>query len=328
MARVRNCAVVMAEVLYEGDRIDDAREAITNRLGMLHFSTPTYMIPAALCYARLQYHQEGTQRALDYLARKISGFRALGCPRGIANMLAEQIRILLDSGDWRQCDGPQKALDVLAQDHLNQQTPVDGEIVALATLSRARLSLARQEPEQALKLVDSAQLIADRYQRGQWQAQAGVLRALTLDALGREDEALPLLRGLLDHACRKGLIRTLLDEGKALRELLLRLDCRDDAVLESFRLRLADAALQAIPGPSSPSRGAQPPSAGDSNLLTKREQEIIELLEQSMSNKRIAQTLNLSLETVKWNLKNIYAKLGVAGRYEAIIAARQQMEDD
>ena len=59
-------------------------------------------------------------------------------------------------------------------------------------------------------------------------------------------------------------------------------------------------------------------------MFTRREQEIIGLLEQSMSNKRIAQTLNLSLETVKWNLKNIYAKLGVSGRYEAIVAARQQ----
>ncbi|HGP1322456.1 helix-turn-helix transcriptional regulator [Pseudomonas aeruginosa] len=323
-----NCAVVLAEALYEGDRIDDAREAITHRLGMLHFSTPTYMIRTAVCYVRLQYHQEGAPRALDYLTRKISGFRALGCPRGIANMLVEQVRILLGNGDWRQGEGPQNALDGLAQEHQNQQTPVDAEIVALASLSRARLTLARQEPEQALKLVGDAQQIADRYQRGQWQAQAGVLRALALDALGQESDAMQLLRGLLDQAYRKGLIRTLLDEGKPLRELLLRLDCRDDAVLESFRLRLTDAALQAIPGPSGKPQGAQSLSAGESNLLTKREQQIIELLEQSMSNKRIAQTLNLSLETVKWNLKNIYAKLGVAGRYEAIIVARQQMEND
>ncbi|MCY1537996.1 transcriptional regulator EpsA [compost metagenome] len=65
-------------------------------------------------------------------------------------------------------------------------------------------------------------------------------------------------------------------------------------------------------------------TAGETELLNKRELAIIELLEQSMTNKRIAQALNLSLETVKWHLKNIYAKLGVTGRYEAIIAARKQ----
>ncbi|CAD5106186.1 LuxR C-terminal-related transcriptional regulator [Zestomonas carbonaria] len=319
-----NSAVVMATVFYESDRLDDARDAIGNRLGMLRFSTPSYMIGAALCYARLRCQQDGPQGALKYLARKIAGFRALGVPRGLANMLTEQVRILLGCGDWRQAEGPQKTLDGLAQEHRNQQTPTDAEIVVLATLSRARLSLARQEPELALRLVDSVQAIADRYLRGQWQAQVAMLRALALDALGRRDEAMRLLRELLDLACRKGLIRTLLDEGKPLRELLLHLDCQDDAVLESFRLRLANAPLQASPG-AAPS--AQSPGMTDSGLLTRREQEIIGLLEQSMSNKRIAQALNLSLETVKWNLKNIYAKLGVAGRYEAIIAARQQMED-
>ncbi|MNV96756.1 Transcriptional regulatory protein LiaR [compost metagenome] len=58
--------------------------------------------------------------------------------------------------------------------------------------------------------------------------------------------------------------------------------------------------------------------------LTKREQEILALLEQSMSNKRIALALNISVQTVKWNLKNIFIKLGVSSRYEAITAVRNQ----
>jgi len=42
-----------------------------------------------------------------------------------------------------------------------------------------------------------------------------------------------------------------------------------------------------------------------------------------MSNKRIALTLNISQETVKWNLKNVYAKLGVSSRYDAMSWARK-----
>ncbi|MNZ97398.1 Transcriptional regulatory protein ComA [compost metagenome] len=60
--------------------------------------------------------------------------------------------------------------------------------------------------------------------------------------------------------------------------------------------------------------------------MTRREQEILELLEQSMSNKRIALALNLSLQTVKWNLKNIFSKLGVSSRYDAILVVRRQRE--
>lgn len=62
----------------------------------------------------------------------------------------------------------------------------------------------------------------------------------------------------------------------------------------------------------------------DTEPLTKREQEILVLLEQSMSNKHIALALNISVQTVKWNLKNMFIKLGVSSRYEAIIVARKR----
>nr|WP_180204258.1 LuxR C-terminal-related transcriptional regulator [Pseudomonas sp. SbOxS1]NYU04104.1 hypothetical protein [Pseudomonas sp. SbOxS1] len=42
-----------------------------------------------------------------------------------------------------------------------------------------------------------------------------------------------------------------------------------------------------------------------------------------MANKPVALTLNISLETVKWNLKNIYAKLGVSSHYDAVSWARK-----
>ncbi|WP_307161847.1 helix-turn-helix domain-containing protein [Cupriavidus necator] len=56
-----------------------------------------------------------------------------------------------------------------------------------------------------------------------------------------------------------------------------------------------------------------------------REREILALLEQSMSNKRIALVLNLSVDTVKWNLRQIYAKLNVSRRYDAILVAAQRV---
>ncbi|MNR60978.1 HTH-type transcriptional regulator AlkS [compost metagenome] len=41
-----------------------------------------------------------------------------------------------------------------------------------------------------------------------------------------------------------------------------------------------------------------------------------------MPNKRIARVLGISPETVKWHLKNVYGKLGVLGRDEAVLRAR------
>ncbi|MNF10035.1 HTH-type transcriptional regulator AlkS [compost metagenome] len=43
---------------------------------------------------------------------------------------------------------------------------------------------------------------------------------------------------------------------------------------------------------------------------------------QALPNKKIARVLNLSPETVKWHMKNIFYKLGVTGRDEAIAKTR------
>nr|MBA2397296.1 helix-turn-helix transcriptional regulator [Bradyrhizobium sp.] len=49
---------------------------------------------------------------------------------------------------------------------------------------------------------------------------------------------------------------------------------------------------------------------------------VMRLLAQAMPNKKIARTLGLSPETVKWHLKNIYGKLGVSSRDEAVARVR------
>ncbi|MNZ72883.1 HTH-type transcriptional regulator MalT [compost metagenome] len=152
--------------------------------------------------------------------------------------------------------------------------------------------------------------------------RADILRAFALDALGREAEVQQQLRSALAQGYRLGLRRTFLDEGEPLQALLSRLQPAEDAVLESYRQNL----LPRTPaGATAPTR-ARRAGADDTSPLTRREQDILALLEQPISNKRIAMALNLSLDTVKWNLKNIYAKLGVTSRYEAVVAARRRNE--
>jgi RNA polymerase sigma factor (sigma-70 family) len=55
--------------------------------------------------------------------------------------------------------------------------------------------------------------------------------------------------------------------------------------------------------------------------LTNREYDILVLLQQRLSNKEIAEKLNLSTLTVKTHLKNIYEKLGVKQRWDAVTRA-------
>ncbi|MHB0870506.1 MAG: LuxR C-terminal-related transcriptional regulator [Chloroflexota bacterium] len=60
----------------------------------------------------------------------------------------------------------------------------------------------------------------------------------------------------------------------------------------------------------------RPPSPADA--LSEREREILGLLTAGLSNKEIAQKLYLSVRTVEVHLRNIYSKLGVRSRLEAV----------
>ena len=57
-------------------------------------------------------------------------------------------------------------------------------------------------------------------------------------------------------------------------------------------------------------------------LLTSKEAAIVELLAAGMSNKEIARATDSGPETVKWHLKNLYAKLDAANRRHAVERAR------
>ncbi len=65
------------------------------------------------------------------------------------------------------------------------------------------------------------------------------------------------------------------------------------------------------------------PGSGPFPELTQREREILDLLASGKSNADIARILFLSVKTVKNHLTNIFAKLQVADRAQAVVRARQ-----
>jgi ATP/maltotriose-dependent transcriptional regulator MalT len=64
------------------------------------------------------------------------------------------------------------------------------------------------------------------------------------------------------------------------------------------------------------------------NLLSVRENEIFELIVSSKSNQEIANQSNISLNTVKFHIKNIYEKLQVKSRKEVLHIAKIQLKQE
>ncbi len=73
------------------------------------------------------------------------------------------------------------------------------------------------------------------------------------------------------------------------------------------------------------SMGEERPSPHTPTLiepLTDREMQVLQLLADRLSNSEIAQRLFISLPTVKSHTRNIYGKLGVHNRKDAVVRAR------
>lgn len=84
-------------------------------------------------------------------------------------------------------------------------------------------------------------------------------------------------------------------------------------------IHLASRGLQVIPRAP---RGAGPaPVAPGGGLLTKREAEVLPLLQRGDSNAQIALALQVGVETVRTHARNIYRKLGVSTRRELAAAS-------
>jgi DNA-binding NarL/FixJ family response regulator len=87
-------------------------------------------------------------------------------------------------------------------------------------------------------------------------------------------------------------------------------------------IHLASRGLQVIP--SGQSQAAHTRSSASAQLLTRREAELLPLLQQGLSNARIALTLGVGIETVRTHARHIYRKLGVASRRELAAPAVPQ----
>ncbi|MBN3818864.1 helix-turn-helix transcriptional regulator, partial [Paraburkholderia sp. Se-20369] len=69
---------------------------------------------------------------------------------------------------------------------------------------------------------------------------------------------------------------------------------------------------------SADTRAARSASAQTAGNLSAREVEILDYVARGLSNKEIARALRVAPETIKWHLKNIFEKLNVTSRIQAV----------
>jgi LuxR family maltose regulon positive regulatory protein len=195
-------------------------------------------------------------------------------------------------------------------------------------LTRARVWVALGTNESLGRACNLLQEIGERARHWHFANQiieADVLKSLALAGLGREAEALECLAGTIDLAAPGGCMRPFLEPGKPMADLLAQLDGHGLATDFSWQRHSEIQARRARQAsPARAGSGLQvTPEGGLRETLTHRELDVLESLAQRLQNKEIADKLFVSPETVKSHLKNIYQKLDVGKRLEAVEKAKE-----
>ena len=200
-----------------------------------------------------------------------------------------------------------------------------------ASLVKVRVDIVQGRLDSALALLQ--QVHQDAVAAGVMHhvVETLVLQAVAHRAHGGLEQALNALDDALCLGEPQGYVRIFVDEGPPMRALLREAARRGIApeyvgkLLIAFgetadhRQQTADDA----PSMAEPEPPTRRPLSAPIEPLTERELEVLRLLAAGVANREVAETLYLSINTVKSHVKNIYSKLDVHSRAHAVHRARE-----
>jgi len=206
-----------------------------------------------------------------------------------------------------------------------------------AHLTLARVLLAQNRLDEAVRLLTRLRSAAEAAGRMGRVIEILAVLALALQARGETGQALAVLEQALALAEPEGYVRVFVDEGEAMREVMsqwgleIRRQKRNGGEAKLNRLLVyADKLLAAFPDrtPQLSITNDQSPTSTLQSLplleaLSEREIEILRFIAAGMSNQEIARRLVVALSTIQWHIKNVYGKLNVHRRTQAVARARE-----
>lgn len=275
------------------------------------------LLPGGLALARLHEARGDLQAALETL----DGLESwLGQNRVFAQPVIDAARAVLQA-QARQFPTALAWADRLPESAPRNQT-LNGEYERLCA---GLVYLLAGKAQSALEILERLLPDAMQAQRLGRAVRILAVQSLALQALGRSAEALERLRSALALRPGQGYKRLFADLGDPMFDLLAALwEQSDPAAREGIELLLSifPAQVPELPPPPAglPKDGVH---EAEFETLSDRELQVLALIAKGLTNSEIAEKLYLSPNTLKAHTQNIYSKLDVHGRIEALNRAKE-----
>jgi len=299
-----NAYIGLSNLLYQWDRLEESARLLERGIQLGEMSGEVAGLWRGHVYlARLRNTQgdiHGARQALDRLSVLTPVSHT---PEIAQHTRGWRTRIMLEEGDLAAAERWAEQDDV----KLEEVPPFHRE---QPYLTLVRLYLAKGEVTGIPQLLE--QLAERDESRGAKASliEIVILQALCLQTLGMREQAVQKLERALMLAEDEGFVRVFLDEGEPLKKLLRLASSR------GIKSKYVERLMTALES----GRAARKRPAVD---LSERESEIMRLVAEGLSNREIAERLCLAVGTVKKHVYNIYAKLDVRKRTQAVAKARE-----
>ncbi|RLU04098.1 MAG: hypothetical protein D9N11_00675, partial [Ketobacter sp.] len=314
-----NLATPVALIRYEQNRLDEAEKLLREVVPLVSSACATEVITASYCaLARLAFirgNDGEAKRLLSYLSRVLL--------HGDYERFNTQL--CLEWTLYARTHGDMETMNRVQQEYQLAAKHKQGYWRAVTSFDegRDRLGISRVIYLSMMKKFDQAEaLVSDLINTAEQnncvsRAVVGRMnRAVIFWQQGREEEALQEVKATLKFGTLVCFNRTLFDEAPGSAALLMRaVQLNVLRPLPELYLMMFQELLQHEDQDQVNRFVVEP--------LTDKEKEVLNLLQSGLRNKDVAVKANISLTTTKWHLKNVYAKLNVSNRTEAVAKARE-----
>lgn len=313
---------LLGELRYERNDVDGAKRLLeeSRKLGA-ESGVVEFMQASYGTLARIRALQGDRGAALELLTEGSQVADRLHLPRLKSRMIAERVKMMLQAGRIREA---RRATDAMP-DGAGNRGGVATTILHVRTVTEAMVLSA--EGEHAAAIGRLTRLIDELTQLGQLRDTIAVRvqLAMAYHRASRPHQAMRALGVAVSAAAKGRLWRSVLDGGPEVLEVLGHIDeairagrwtVDNERVPPDYLAELIAACV------------GESPAASERTLspalreLSAREVDVLRLVAVGLTNQDIAEQLSLTVNTVKWYLKKIFATLGVANRTESVAAAR------
>lgn len=307
----------LCALYYEWNHLEKARQYLQWVLSTIEQQElpPLWSVEGHLRLAWIEWAQGQRQSAQAALAQANHAAQRAGDPAAVRQVAAEQAKF------WLRCGKPAAALSWAETCGRSTDEQVRysryGESLILA-----RVLTATGRATQALTLLQQLRRCAMANGRNGDLVEILVLRALAFAALGETQPAWTELAQALCRAEREEYMRTFVDEGAPLVELLQQTAAKGVTLIYVKNLLATLTASPLVAATPTPLLPVQPQPVALVESLTRREYEVLRLVAAGKANDEIAAALSICLTTVKKHLSNLFGKLDAKNRTTAVAKAR------